>query len=577
MHHLGPEYVIVYHYTTPQAVPLIAKSGLRMSAPKIFRGRASGGGVYFSSLGPCSYGLGGPEHSATGELHAYQEALVKDCFGVHRMHEFKGTSKLAAVLVYALPASVLSVGRSSNELLVSHELLKDLSMTDGSPAKNYFLPASAVVGAFLIDPKRPMRFSAASGPAAQGEVAADRRSQARLQDAFLALEKNDDGAYDAANAVGSVSAQATLLQLAAEGEGEDDGDGFEDEAEKKDSGGKKASDAILNASKKDARQAAANKAFAAKLAPPSSSAGANAYAGSSPVRKPEATPPRGAAFSGKNRSPVKEPAPTTPTRGTNPKAGSILLSMAGAGKKDPIVPLSASAACSGTEGSARVLLDGGPGPVEPPSATLRAPSLSPTSSKSLSKAKSAAAAGDGRKGRLSKERSWRESSVEGRKGRLSKERSSRESSVEGDKAAAAAALASGATSGVPSTKAASTRAPSNSSSAAPSAASSSSPDQDGGNSSKGRGLFGSSRSKRGASQSQARPAQVTKGMVLQNVPIAKDKLETAPYVVAKIDKSSGVVTMKPYNEGGLAKTRFVTMKEVAALLEAENALKAVML
>ena len=341
MHHLGPEYVIVYHYTTPQAVPLIAKSGLRMSAPKMVRGRASGGGIYFSSLGPCSHGLGGPEHSATGELHAYQEALVKDCFGVHRMHEFKGTSKLAAVLVYALPASILSVGRSSNELLVSHELLKDLSMTDGSPAKNYFLPASAVVGAFLIDPRRPMRFSAASGPAAQGEVAADRRSQAKLQAAFLALEKNDDGAYDAANAVGSVSAQATLLQLAAEGEDDDDDDdGFEDVGEKKDSGNIKAgskagnkagqaSDALLAASKKDARQAAASKAFAAKLTP---SAGLNA--GISPSK----TPPRPApAVPGPSNSNKKSPA-AAPARGTSPKAGAILSAMAGAGKKEPIVP-----------------------------------------------------------------------------------------------------------------------------------------------------------------------------------------------------------------------------------------------
>ena len=79
------------------------------------------------------------------------------------------------------------------------------------------------------------------------------------------------------------------------------------------------------------------------------------------------------------------------------------------------------------------------------------------------------------------------------------------------------------------------------------------------------------------SQSAARPTQVSKGMVLQNVPMAKDKPETAPYVVAKIDKASGVVTLKPYNEGGPAKARFVTMKEVTALLEADNAKKEVVL
>jgi hypothetical protein len=78
------------------------------------------------------------------------------------------------------------------------------------------------------------------------------------------------------------------------------------------------------------------------------------------------------------------------------------------------------------------------------------------------------------------------------------------------------------------------------------------------------------------------PGEVTyarQGTVLRNVPAAKGGSDTAPYVVAKIDKSSGVVTLKP-SEGAPddAKTRFVTVKEVAALFEAEQgALRQVML
>lgn len=56
------------------------------------------GGVYFSTKSPVSYGLG---------KSTYEEAIIRDCFGVERLNEYRGQGKLDAVLVYCCEPSIL--------------------------------------------------------------------------------------------------------------------------------------------------------------------------------------------------------------------------------------------------------------------------------------------------------------------------------------------------------------------------------------------------------------------------------------------------------------------------------------
>jgi hypothetical protein len=578
VHHLGSEFVLVYHDTAPAAVPLIAKSGLRMTAPTAaLHGALGGGGVHFSTLGPCSYGLGGVEHASTGELHAYEDALVKGCFGVGRMREYKGTSKLAAVLVYALPACVLSLGRSGSDsdVLVSPALLADLSLQDGSPAKNYFLPAAAVVGAFLVDPRRPMRFSAASGPAARDEAAADLRSQARLHQAFLVLEANEDGAYDAASAVGSVSAHAALLQLASSGGGDGDGSDFEDESKEKaaksgssgggaDSKEEKAADALLFASKLRARQATATKAKKTAAAAEAD----HKTASINPATKMTKTASFAAELSRSGDGSVpavagkgelkEERAP--PKKPYTPKKGPAAAAPAAAAASEHGV---------GVRESLDLLADSAAG------LKVRGPSLSPPTSSS-------------RSGSTARITGKAPATAEALMAGTLREPLARGTSLDGDAGAGAddaagAGAAAAVADGVAGNGAAATGAD-GAAGAGAAAAGAASP-EGGGNVSRARGVGSPSVARgsffasfRSSGASQARPPTLAKGTVLRNVPVTKGGSDTAPYVVTKIDKSSGVVTLKP-SEGAPAdaKMRFVTVKEVAALFEAEqSALRQVM-
>eukprot|EP00615_Pteridomonas_danica_P015489 CAMPEP_0114392792 /NCGR_PEP_ID=MMETSP0102-20121206/11051_1 /TAXON_ID=38822 ORGANISM="Pteridomonas danica, Strain PT" /NCGR_SAMPLE_ID=MMETSP0102 /ASSEMBLY_ACC=CAM_ASM_000212 /LENGTH=89 /DNA_ID=CAMNT_0001552123 /DNA_START=380 /DNA_END=646 /DNA_ORIENTATION=- len=71
----GGEGVLVplYHYTSLEAAKLIIKTGFRMST----QGQGDGG-VYFSTKGPASYGLGNKKEN-------YEKNIIKDCFGVERI------------------------------------------------------------------------------------------------------------------------------------------------------------------------------------------------------------------------------------------------------------------------------------------------------------------------------------------------------------------------------------------------------------------------------------------------------------------------------------------------------------
>jgi hypothetical protein len=56
------------------------------------------GGVYVSTLGPASYGLGTDD---------YEVNIIKDCFGVERIEEYKGKGKLDVVIIYGCEGAVL--------------------------------------------------------------------------------------------------------------------------------------------------------------------------------------------------------------------------------------------------------------------------------------------------------------------------------------------------------------------------------------------------------------------------------------------------------------------------------------
>jgi hypothetical protein len=82
----------LYHYTSPSVAPLILKGGLRMST----QGQGDGG-VYVSTQGPMSYGLGTDE---------YETTIIKDCFGNSRLEEYLGKGFLDVILVYGCEPDV---------------------------------------------------------------------------------------------------------------------------------------------------------------------------------------------------------------------------------------------------------------------------------------------------------------------------------------------------------------------------------------------------------------------------------------------------------------------------------------
>ena len=115
----------LYHYTSPNIISLIIEGGMRMST----QGQGDGG-VYFSTRGPLSYGL--------GTLN-YEENIIKDCFGVGRVDEYKGKGKLDAVIIYGCEGDLLqqAPGGRDNAKMIPKPFFKDLMLPqiDG----NYFL------------------------------------------------------------------------------------------------------------------------------------------------------------------------------------------------------------------------------------------------------------------------------------------------------------------------------------------------------------------------------------------------------------------------------------------------------
>eukprot|EP00613_Pedinella_sp_CCMP2098_P082229 CAMPEP_0171992938 /NCGR_PEP_ID=MMETSP0993-20121228/278194_1 /TAXON_ID=483369 /ORGANISM="non described non described, Strain CCMP2098" /LENGTH=708 /DNA_ID=CAMNT_0012645989 /DNA_START=729 /DNA_END=2856 /DNA_ORIENTATION=+ len=188
---------LVYHYTQTTLCSLILKMGFRMST----QGQGDGG-VYFSTLGPATYGMG---------TDMYEDNIIVDCFGPERLEEYKGKGMLDLCLVYGADAEVLSQapgperleeykgkgmldlclvygadaevlsqapGGRDNAMMVSKAMFQAFSLSDKDG--NFFLRPDRILGAFLLPASRqPMGYAEAESSLA-AEKTADMSTKKRL-------------------------------------------------------------------------------------------------------------------------------------------------------------------------------------------------------------------------------------------------------------------------------------------------------------------------------------------------------------------------------------------------------------
>jgi hypothetical protein len=120
------------------------------------------GGVYFSTNGPASYGLGSPH---------YEKNIIVDCFGPGRLNEYLGKHKLDVCFVYGAEPEVLSPapGGRDNAVMVTKATFESLALP--SSAGEFFLRPDRILGACLIDPQAP------PGGRAPAKFALDREAE----------------------------------------------------------------------------------------------------------------------------------------------------------------------------------------------------------------------------------------------------------------------------------------------------------------------------------------------------------------------------------------------------------------
>jgi hypothetical protein len=154
--------------------------------------------VYFSTLGPASYGIGS---------ESYEKNIIIDCklscrvlsakpqvilslerpgFGKERVEEYVGKNKLDLIIVYGLDPSILTQapGGRDNAKVVSKATFETFTLphVDGS----FFLRRDRIMGMFLYDPEHP--------PTGYGEAKSDMMFEKIRDDdvkAFLAKRETD--------------------------------------------------------------------------------------------------------------------------------------------------------------------------------------------------------------------------------------------------------------------------------------------------------------------------------------------------------------------------------------------------
>jgi len=170
------DLIPLYHYTSSFVVPMVLRGGLRMSS----QGQGDGG-VYLSTLGPASYGIGTED---------YEVDVIKDCFGVERVEEYLGKGNLDVVIIYGCSASVLhqAPGGRDNARMVAKSTFEAFSMAQNE--RSYFLRPDRVLGGFYVNPKKPPILTAESNVYIQTEKQNDLLEIAKLERAEFKLRKN---------------------------------------------------------------------------------------------------------------------------------------------------------------------------------------------------------------------------------------------------------------------------------------------------------------------------------------------------------------------------------------------------
>jgi len=139
------------------------------------------GGVYVSTQGPASYDLGDDE---------YEVNIIKDCFGVERIEEYKGKGWLDVIIIYGCSPSAFdqTPGGRDNAKMVSKTTFETFSLSGSDD--NYFLRPDRILGAFQVFPGQSPRMTKASFKALKVEIEADRQSVEDLKENELQLQFN---------------------------------------------------------------------------------------------------------------------------------------------------------------------------------------------------------------------------------------------------------------------------------------------------------------------------------------------------------------------------------------------------
>jgi len=166
----------LFHYTDPKFASLILQSGLRMSS----QGQGDGG-VYVSTQGPASYGIGSP---------GYEDNIIKDCFGVERLQEYLGKGKLDVILVYGCCAQILdqTPGGRLNAKMVTKSSFGHFSLEDVN--RNYFLRPDRILAAFRVFPNEPIVFAYDSNDRLAAEVVVEKNVLESISSAHSRSDAN---------------------------------------------------------------------------------------------------------------------------------------------------------------------------------------------------------------------------------------------------------------------------------------------------------------------------------------------------------------------------------------------------
>jgi hypothetical protein len=127
--------------------------------------------VYFSAHGPATFEVGTKD---------YEDNLIANCFGPHRLEEYRGSGLLDLCLVYGMVPTVLSQapGGRDNCKMVGKALFHSLALpaADG----NFFLRPDRILAAFLLPTTKPLRGCIEASQALAAQRAADEATEDRL-------------------------------------------------------------------------------------------------------------------------------------------------------------------------------------------------------------------------------------------------------------------------------------------------------------------------------------------------------------------------------------------------------------